>query len=590
MAVELLAPAGNIEIGRSAILSGADAIYIGAPDFGARKAAGNSMDDIARLLDFAHLFGVRVYLTMNTILYDRELERAESMARRAEELGVDALIVQDMAYQKMGLHRIPLHASTQTFNFDLDKICLVAASGFDRIVLERSLTLEEIRRIHEAIPIEIETFVHGAMCVGFSGRCYLSQYLSGRSGNRGVCAQACRNDYYLTDSDGHHIADHAPLLSVSDIDFSDRICQLVAAGVTSLKIEGRLKDEQYVVNNVAYYSSLLNKLGIERTSRGEHVCNFTPNPRKSFSRGTAGHMFLDNPRAKVGASTKSLGEPIAKVTSISGDRITISPSDIILHNGDGVCWPEGGAYINGVRGGSLLLSSTIGLKAGGMIYRNFDKEFLPSSRDVDRYIPVDITIEKRDDWLYVSTDGFCMNFPIGNNPALNQDLARDNILAAFSKVGDSNVRVRTINLNMEDIPFVRISQLNAIRRDFLAGCTSHFLSKYTFPIRTNYPAADLQFPCSLSYEWNVSNRLAAEFYKEHGVNCIEPALETQSSIKGKTLMISRHCIRRQLGICPKDNPGSGPAKPLILENNGRKLNVEFDCSRCLMHILAPSFE
>jgi len=586
MAVELLAPAGNIEIARSAILSGADAVYIGPPAFGARKAAGNSMDDIARLLDFAHLFGVRVYLTMNTILYDEELEEAESIARRAEQIGVDALIVQDMAYQKMGLGRIPLHASTQTFNFDMDRIRLVAASGFDRIVLERSLTLEEIRKISSAIPIEIETFVHGAMCVGFSGRCYLSHFMCGRSGNRGVCAQACRNDYSLMTADGTRICGSSPLLSVSDIDFSDRVRQLVEAGVTSLKIEGRLKDEQYVVNNVAYYDSILEKLGVERISAGERRCNFKPNPRKTFSRGTVGHMFLDNPRTVVGAATRSLGEPLGKVISVAGERVSISKTGLQLHNGDGVCWTYGGAYINGVEGNTLLLSSASGLQVGDMLYRNFDKEFSPSSKDVDRFIPIDVVVKVCGSKLNVSSGGFDMDFDINPMPARNADLARDSIIQAFSKRGDSQIYLRTIELIANDVPFIPKSALNGFRRDFQTAFANHILSCYIPPKRRNSPNPELKYPARLSYEWNISNRKAADFYREHGAVDIEPALELQNDIGEKVVMVSRHCIRRQKGLCPKDNSGVGPALPLILENNGRKLRAEFDCGRCVMRLVA----
>jgi len=593
MNVELLAPAGNIEIARSAILSGADAIYIGPSSFGARKAASNSMDDLARLIEYAHIFDVKVYLTMNTILYDDEIDEAYKIARRAEEIGADALIVQDMAYQMMGLKRIPLHASTQTYNFNLDRIRLVASSGFDRIVLERSLTLSEIRTIRSMIPIEIECFIHGAMCVGFSGRCYLSQYLCGRSGNRGVCSQACRSQYDLFSDDGRLMEKSSAVLSVSDINLAENIRDLIDAGVCSLKIEGRLKDESYVVNNVAYYNGILNSLGVERTSKGNVTCSFTPNPRKSFSRGFSGNMFLYDSRAKVGAATRSLGEKIGTVDRVDGNIIhignaTSAGNGIILHNGDGISWYDRsnqyGAYVNGINNKGVLLSSAENIKVGDTLYRNLDKEFRPCGKDVHRKMGIQIDVNASEKVIELSIMNFSRQYEYSFQEAKNQELARNNIIQALSRTGDTPFVVDAVNLRIEKIPFISSSLLNSLRRNFLEEYAKYLSKEYGNSIRNRYPSEDLIFPASISYEWNVANQMAAQFYRNHGSLEIEPAFELQdnASLKGKELMHSRYCIRRQRGICPKENPHENVASPLVLENNGKKIKVLFDCRNCQM--------
>lgn len=590
MAIELLAPAGNIEIARSAIMSGADAIYIGAPSFGARQSAGNSMEDIARLLDYAHLFDVRVYLTMNTILYDNEIDDAYAIAKRAEEIGADALIVQDMAYLEMGLSRIPLHASTQAFNFDLEKIKLISKSGFDRIVLERSLTLQEIREIRKNVPQELECFIHGAMCVGYSGRCYLSEFLCGRSGNRGACSQPCRSQYDIYSEDGKFLRKSSSILSVSDLNFSSSIKDFIDSGVCSLKIEGRLKDESYVVNNVSYYNHILNTLHVERSSKGMVQCDFTPNPRKSFSRGFSGQMFLKNPRAKVGAPTKSLGEKLGIVENSNGNVVRLKNNPSVLHNGDGVCWlrdsKQFGAYINGIKGHDILLSSVSELKPGDVLYRNFDKEFQPSSRNVSRKLPVHLKIDGENK-IRISSGYFLMEFLNDFPEAKNTELAIKNLQSSFSKTGDYPFEINSISIDLKRITFIPSSSLNTIRREFLSSYMQYLLENYK-PLTRQMQTADssLVFPEKLSYEWNVSNKLSSRFYINHGAKEIEPAFELQDNRAGKVVMKSRHCIRREMGICPKDNSNISAASPLILENNSKKLKVVFDCKTCQMNLIS----
>lgn len=590
MKIELLAPAKDVCIARSAIVSGADAIYIGGDGFGARVGASNSMLEIGGLVEFAHKFGVRVYLTMNTILYDNELEGARKQALAARECGVDALIVQDMAYLEMGLP-IELHASTQMFNFSAEKVKFLEDAGFARVVLERGLSLAEIREIRSKSGVELEAFVHGAICVGYSGQCYLSQAVTGRSGNRGECAQLCRSRYDLVGSDGALIAKNDSVLSVGDMCMADRVKDMIDAGICSLKIEGRLKNESYVVNNTAYYNRILNDLGVERASDGYSVARFEPNPGKSFLRKPT-HYFFDNKRNKVGAPSKSLGELIGVVESVNNGSIVVSNGKV-LNNGDGICWLVGGdvegANVNKVEGNSVIGRGLESVMIGDEIFRNQDIKFDVSSKDVSRKIAIKVNLGS----VLEATDeaGNRVEIAIGEcEVASNRDRAIDGLKSGLSKSGDTIFEVTQVQISSVDVPFMPSSKVNELRRELLCKLEEARLNAYVrrdlLP-KKNYPKFDFKS----NYLLNVSNDRSGAFYRKCGVENIEDAIEKIGIYDNVDLLRSRFCVRREKGICPKEMQQKtrqnqvdqhGNALDMTIINNGRSLRLTFDCNRCEM--------
>ncbi len=580
--VELLAPALNTHIARSAILSGADAIYIGPPKFGARTAAANSMKDIEELCKFAHQFHAKVFLTTNTLLLEEELKEAEQLAHEAWDAGVDALIVQDMAYLNMQLPPIELHASTQTTNLSASKVNALHQAGFARVVLERALTLNEIVNISSNTKAELEAFIHGAICVGYSGACTLSGYLAnGRGGNRGACAQSCRANYNLLDSTGRLLRKNEPLLSVQDFALGGNIMGLVEAGVNSLKIEGRLKDERYVVNNVAYYDKILRDNGVPRTSLGRSEIGFEPNPLKSFSRSSGTYFFLDK-RATVGAATKSLGETIGTVQKINGFDITLDRLPFVLNNGDGVCWSDGtgqvfGANINGTRGNILLLSNLSGIKVGMTIYRNLDISFKPE-QGLRRQIAASIIVTDKE--IAAQVEGFEL-VSLGleyDDIAKNSEAARANIIKILMKSGDTIFKIEDVDIQCAEVPFIPNSLLASLRRELLNQLTESIFGGYVRRERTGVQALSECTDGGLEAV-NISNSLASKFYMERGFATMSNASEVSNSYTDIRLMVSRYCLRRELGIC-------GDSTPLYLENNGRTLELRFDCKLCEMSIWA----
>lgn len=585
--IELLAPAGNTVIGRSAITAGADAVYIGGPTFGARQAAGNPMDEIAELTKFAHAYNAKVYLTMNTILFDNEIQSAQSQAQQAWEANVDALIIQDPAYLLMDLPPIPLHSSTQMFNMSVDKVLLWEKLGFERVVLERALTLEEIGQIRATTSVELEAFIHGAICVGYSGQCYLSYALCNRGGNRGSCAQSCRSSYNLYDGTGAMLARDEQILSVGDLNLSDRIGELIKAGVTSLKIEGRLKDESYVVNNTAYYNRILCEMGVSRSSSGESIPHFTPDPQKSFSR-RATHYFFDDPRAIVGAASKSQGEPVGTVLKIEDNTITIKGKQ--LNNGDGLCWvgPNGaieGINVNRVNDQQVEVNNVGSLSVGSDVFRNFDAKFKPTGRDVERRIAVQINISEdrisaRDVDGYVVEKIFEKAFDVAKNGAMSLRSIKDGLI----KSGDTIFSICDVYLQFSQVPFIPSSTLNALRRDLLNALHLKRLESYKCndrPPVTHWP----EIGHTVDYLANISNQLSRKVYENMGCKVGELSLELQASAVGREVLRTRFCIRRERGICPRE--GGFDASPLMLENNGRFLEARFHCATCEMLLVLP---
>lgn len=594
--IELLAPAGTAAIGRAAIDAGADAVYIGAERFGARTAAGNSMDDIAALAEYAHGFGAQVYLTMNTLLLADELEEAQHTARAAYEAGVDALIVQDMAFTQMDLPPIALHASTQTFNLTPERALFLASAGFSRIVLERGASLAQMREIRAALPdhIELEAFVHGAICVSYSGQCYLGHALCGRGGNRGGCAQPCRSQYNLYNDKGELLMRDKNLLSVRDLNLSDRLDELIGAGVCSLKIEGRLKEEGYVVNNTAWYHRRLCALHVPRTSVGQVECDFEPNPSKSFSRGFTTYFFGEEKRAGVLApEAKSVGETIGTVSKSEGKALTLKlKPGIALNNGDGICFLTAagkleGASVNRADGNRVLLNKAVDVKSGTEVFRNFDRSFRPTA---SRHIAVSITFTPT---AVTATDGtgisVCIALGKSYETAGNRALAERNIRSSFSKSGGTVFDITKVSVpDSGPLPFIPAAELNALRRKLLAELLSARLAAYRRPAPYVRPAVVPSLPPGIErdYRANIANPLAENFYREAGFEVVERALEAQDGpeFMGREVMRSPYCIRRETGTCLKEHPELRGEK-LFLENNGIRLELVFHCAACEMGII-----
>ena len=567
--VELLSPAANLKSGLAAVEAGADALYVGAEVFGARQKAGNSLEDIGQLCRRAHLFGVRVYLTVNTVLYDVELCRAEELIWQAWQSGVDALIVQDMGLLEMSLPPVELHASTQTFNLTPDKVRWLEDVGFQRVVLERSLSVKEIRKIREATNVELEAFVHGAICVGYSGQCYLSEALCHRSGNRGACAQPCRSLWNLYRS-GRLIEQNKALLSVSDMNLSDRLAELVDAGVTSLKIEGRLKDENYVVNNTAYYSNKINELGFERVSKGTSTALFTPDPTKSFSRRFSTFLF-DKRKPTTSLLNGTSGEFIGKIVAIGRDYIELD-RNFSINNGDGLSFAASGTNVNASEGRRIFPNAMNDIELGVEVYRNFDNSFKPSAV---RKIDVDIEFL---DGIIVAKDSTELTAHIEyqyDELANNSERAAENIRVAMGKGGDTIFEV--VGVEVLHTPFLPISKLNDLRRNLLGELTQKRFDQYQRPIRKTTIAHPELPVAKIDYRYNVTNRLSRQFYEKCGAIQVEQGYEFEAA-RGAELMRTRHCIRRELGLC-------GDQESLYIENNGRRFILEFDCRECEMMII-----
>lgn len=590
----LLAPARDLEVGIAAIQAGADAVYIGAPEFGARQAAGNSLNDIAELVRYAHRFGAQVLVTLNTLLHDDEYPRACALAHELYKVGVDALIIQDLHLLDYDLPPIRLHASTQCDNRTPEQVLHLQQLGFRRVVLARELSLEQIREIYhtlhstpytlhpdEVATIELEAFVHGALCVSYSGRCYLSEVLMDRSANRGCCAQLCRQRYDLLDNDGNEIVDiHGEpihqryLLSLQDMDRSLHLAELIEAGVTTFKIEGRLKDRDYVTNIVAYYRQLLDQL-IDNTPALEHAStrsvyqySFTPNPAKTFHRGQIDYFLHGRtPNMANWQTPKSTGEKIGKVIATRHNAICVELAHgITLHNGDGICYGDKGFAINRIEGDWIypnnqypIPNSPQGVlypKVGTILYRNLDNEFLHSLR-AERRMPVDIRFEAEDGGFRLTIGAFSSFFAAEQQPANNPERALQTIMQQLNKLGDTDFIAQSIHVLdhgqtcSDAFPyFIPTSQLNQWRRE--VSNRESALQRNNLQ-RNNLQRSDLQ---------------AKPIYSEASQH---------------PLMTCKYCILYELGHCRKINPMTNEPRYLRLQN-GTLLSLEFDCKQCEMRI------
>lgn len=605
--IELLAPAKNLACGIEAINHGADAVYIGAPKFGARAAAGNSLDDIARLVEYAHLFNARIYVTINTILRDEELPETEELIHALYRIGVDALIVQDMGITRLNLPPIPLHASTQMDNRTPEKVCFLAKAGFRQVVLARELSLDEIRAIHEASPdVALEVFVHGALCVSYSGQCYVSQACFGRSANRGECAQFCRLAFNMVDAEGRVIARDKHLLSLKDLNQHEVLEQLLDAGVTSLKIEGRLKDVSYVKNVTAAYRQALDKLFARRkeymrASSGRCHVDFTPQLDKSFSRGFT-HYFLHGRQPEIASfdTPKSLGELMGTMKEQRGGWVSVAGVKA-FHNGDGVCFLDEqgrlqGFRINRVEGNKLFPAGNVPrIKPRTPLYRNFDQEFerLLARKSSERKIalswllydtPVGFVLEASDE----DDNRVALLFDYPKEPARTSQA--DNLRAQLAKLGGTPFEVSSaeaIALRLSQNWFIPASVLTEWRRRvidrLLAARRINYRREIALwrPTEHPYPVAEL------SYLGNVMNHEARAFYVAHGVQKTAPAYEAQP-VPEATLMFCRHCLRYAMGWCPTHQHGRSPYREpyYLVSADGRRFRLVFDCKQCLMKVQA----
>ena len=616
--LELLAPARDANIGIAAIDCGADAVYIAGPQFGARQAAGNDIAEIKRLCDYAHKFGVHIFVTLNTILYDNELEAAYKQMLAVQEAGADAIIVQDLAIMRMAacgvgdlkseIH-IPLHASTQCAIRTPEQAIFLESLGFSRLILERELSLAQIQAIRDAVSCELEFFVHGALCVCYSGQCYLSEMIAGRSANRGACIQACRSLYDLADASGKILIKDKALLSLKDFNLRNRLEQLAQAGITSFKIEGRLKNESYVRNVVRDYSIGLDQIVAEhpqqyvRESFGKVVGGFTPDTRKTFNRGYT-ELYIDGKRGKWSSmdAAKSMGEEIGTVQSIGKDNITVrlATHGITLNNGDGFSFIAKDSSVCGFRGDvckgdKIYCRNVPALYSGARLFRNINTSF---EKEIDRNrcvreIQAAMTMsftKSEDNWSIFATctteDGRTATgtYEGGNQDAANIDRMKSVIEGQISKVtGDFRFNIAELQYH-DGLPFISASSVNAIRRDIaskLEGmpCIKRDLLKSQVSITQNSNTA----PKEISYKSNVSNSLSNAVYKNCGAKVIEEAYEL-THVKNAELMRSKYCIRYELDMCPvhQKSKNSGP---LFLINNGKRLALHFDCKNCEMVVM-----
>lgn len=618
--LELLAPAKDLKCGIAAIDCGADAVYIGAARFGARQAVGNSIDDINELCEYAHKFGCKVYVTVNTIIYDNELEDTQKLLNELGRIGVDAILVQDMGITKLQLpQNVALHASTQTDNRSAEKVEWLARHNFDRVVLARELSLEEIRNIHRRVPqTELEVFVHGALCVSYSGVCYASEYCFGRSANRGACAQFCRMKFDLTDKDGNEIINQAHLLSLKDMCRIDSLEQLADAGVTSFKIEGRLKDINYVRNVTAAYNKQLNEIisrrgsEYERASSGVCDIRFTPNLNKTFNRGFTDY-FLNGRTSDLASfyTPKAMGEYVGKVKEIRGNSFNVAGTTSFA-NGDGLCFINSnneleGFRINRAEGNRLFpLRMPRGLRKGIALYRNSDQLFEKelNGDNVQRKLGIRINIKASAEGLHIEAKTCDEKLHINLQKDISLEKAQksqvDNIKRQISKFGNTIFTVEDVIVEPTDFPwFIPNSILAEIRRqatDELMGRLSE-MSENQKDTKTKDQAQQLPDKGKVSfhsissyqqpYMYNIANRLAHSFYEQEGMSDITPAFEIKKP-SSPLVMQCRYCLRHELGQCKKSHKQSGLLKePLHLRlADGRTFRLEFDCKKCQMNIYA----
>ncbi len=604
--IEILAPAKNLYQGMAAINAGADAVYIGAHMFGARTNATNSVEDIAELVKYAHLFKAKVLVTVNTILYENELDACRQLIWDLYHIGVDALIIQDMAILEMDLPPIVLHASTQANNRDAGHVKFLADAGIKRVVLARELNLDQIRVIHEASDVDLEFFVSGALCVSFSGNCYMSVANGERSANRGSCAQNCRLPYQLIDGKGDTLIENSHLLSIKDLDLSNELPNLIKAGISSFKIEGRLKDLVYVKNNTAYLRKKLDNFlaahagEYKKASSGRTFYQFEPEMDRSFNRGYTDY-FVNQRHAKIGSweSPKSKGQYIGKLLEIKANGYLIENYEL-LNNGDGLYFVNAqdeadGTSVNLIVNDLVVPNELKRMPVGTEIYRNLDAEFtrmLENENSAVRKIGVTMRFSETETGFSLQVtdeDGHTSSATLETPKELakNAEGLMENIRKNLAKTGNTPFIADEITLNLSQNWFLPISKINEIRRTALEQLAEIRIRDYQREahqiVKTDHP-----YPVkALDFTYNVSNKLARAFYKRHGVTDIEKAFELQWDPGKSRVMVTKYCVKYELGKCPRyqrETMGTKLAEPLTLKHGEVEYKLKFNCKPCEMEI------
>ncbi|HCQ13268.1 U32 family peptidase [Flavobacterium sp.] len=604
--IEILAPAKDLIHGMAAINAGADAVYIGAPQFGARSNANNSIEDVADLVKYAHLFNAQVFVVINTILYDNELETCRKMIYQLYDIGVDALIVQDMAIMEMELPPIVLHASTQANNRDADKIKFLKDAGIKRVVLARELNLHQIKEISEASDVELEFFVTGALCVSFSGNCYMSVANGERSANRGSCAQNCRLPYNLIDGHGDTLIKNSHLLSIKDFDVSDQIPNLIEAGIVSFKIEGRLKDIVYVKNNVSYLRQKLdafldeNSTKYSKASSGKCTYTFDSSLDRSFNRGYTDY-FVNERHQAIGSweSPKSKGQYIGKLIQTVGNSYEIENGHL-LNNGDGLCFinennEADGIYVNRAENGFVFPNVLKEIKEGTFIYRNNDAAFIKIVEREDsavRKISTTLLLSETEDGFQLMAtdeDGNVSTVTLVHpkETTKNNESIEENFKINLAKTGFTPYTADEIDVVFSQNWFLPISKINEMRRTVYEQLSEIRLANYVRHehqiVKTSHPYPESK----LDFTYNVANKVARKFYERHGVTEIEKAFELQWDPGKSRVMTTKYCIKYELEKCPKYHKDTMETKlkePLVLKQGELEYKLKFNCKPCEMEI------
>lgn len=609
--LELLSPARDTNTGIAAIDHGADAVYIGAPQFGARAAAANTLQDIERLTRYAHLFHSKVYITFNTILFDDELEAARQLIHNLYNIGVDALIIQDLGLLEMDLPPIALHASTQIHNYDTERIRFLSRVGFSRIILARECSIKQMQQLHQQLNIELEAFIHGALCVCFSGQCYMSAYLSGRSGNRGCCGQPCRSDYDLYNDKGKCLRHHEHLLSLKDFNASQLIGNMASAGITSFKIEGRLKDIAYVKNITGHYRRLLDDImehdnQWEPLSHGKTSLHFTPDPERSFNRGFTTY-FLERRQPMASLTTqKSLGKLIGRVMRLNQDSLVVKTTSP-LTAGDGMCFFNNkheleGFFINHIQGDTLFPNRMpVQISPDAILWRNNDYAFEKQlhGTSATRKIPITLTLLATPSGFRLKADdGYsnraCSTIDCEKTVANNVTKVQEQLKQQLRKLGDTAFEAEHISLfpsttGESSIFFIPTAVLNGLRRDVTQQLTAMRIERYRPTDTYRNEDATPYYQTHVDYRANVVNHLAQQFYEQHGTQVTEEGLEKTNNYTGKTLMTTKYCLRYELRqcLCLKNNQQvqEDYQGDLYLRNNRNVFLLRFDCKQCQMQIV-----
>lgn len=598
--VELLSPAKNVDVAIAAINNGADAVYIGGPAFGARKAVSNSLGDIGRVVQYAHRFYCRVFVTLNTILYDNELAEVERIIHALYKMGVDAIIVQDPAILKLDLPPIALHASTQMHNYDLERIQFLDQLGFQRIVLARELSLEQLRTIRREVKAELEYFVHGALCVSLSGQCYISHYLTGRSANRGECAQACRMQWTVEDDSGNVLVKDKYVLSLKDLNLSAHLDELVEAGIDSFKIEGRLKEADYVANVTNYYSSRLDEIvarreGLARVGSGRVEASFEADPARSFNRGYTDYFVVSRKPGMVNMDTpKSMGKKVATVKQVKGNQLIVELLEPI-HNADGLCYFDKnelrGIKVNTAEGNKLVCNERAEVVPGTLLYRNYDHEFVTRLNKSTSVRKIEVKIDvypEAGHLILVATDEDGVTTTLRSEECFEEatnPTQVERICGQLRRSGDTDYDCCSVEYHGDPILFVQAAVLNGYRRCLLEQLTE--AREAQREIWVQHPLnQEVAYTGTPDWRLNVVNKLSAEFYREHGTEVTEHGFETGKAFAKKEVMTTRYCLLFELGMCRKMEKDKGLKFPLYLSNHLGRFQLDFDCKHCFMKVIS----